>query len=399
MNEITVHVVKYPKRPNLVMRYVDPMTGKQKTKSAGTPRRREAEKVAAKWEAELREGRYNEPSKVTWADFREKYEDEVLSGLAENTYKKVIGVFNMIEDVLSPKRLYDLTAQRLSYWQSELRKGGRAEDTIKGHTAHLVSALRRAVDWGMLPELPKVTVPHRAKKVSLMKGRPLAGEEFERMLSKTVSVVGEAAALSWLYYLRGLWLSGLRLEESLDLYWDRDDRLSVDLSGKLPMLRITGEFEKGHKDRLLPMAPEFAEFLLQTPEHLRKGRVFDPMARKRRAEHLTASRVGRLVTAIGKAAGVVVKREGDKVKYASAQDLRRSFGERWAPRVMPQVLKELMRHESIETTLKYYVGSNAQATADILWEAHSAAGSISGNIAPDGLEFAEHSIDVNALQT
>ena len=34
---------------------------------------------------------------------------------------------------------------------------------------------------------------------------------------------------------------------------------------------------------------------------------------------------------------------------------------------MPQVLQELMRHESIETTLRYYVGRNADLTADSLW--------------------------------
>lgn len=30
---------------------------------------------------------------------------------------------------------------------------------------------------------------------------------------------------------------------------------------------------------------------------------------------------------------------------------------------MPPVLKELMRHESIETTMKFYVGQDAQSTA------------------------------------
>ena len=85
------------------------------------------------------------------------------------------------------------------------------------------------------------------------------------MLAKVESIVGAEAAPSWKHYLRGLWLSGLRLEESLELYWDRDDQLCVDLSGKRPMLRIPGELEKGNQDRLLPMAPEFAEFLLATP--------------------------------------------------------------------------------------------------------------------------------------
>ena len=34
---------------------------------------------------------------------------------------------------------------------------------------------------------------------------------------------------------------------------------------------------------------------------------------------------------------------------------------------MPTDLQQLMRHESIETTLKYYVGRNAEATADAIW--------------------------------
>jgi hypothetical protein len=86
--------------------------------------------------------------------------------------------------------------------------------------------------------------------------------------------VGEAAAASWTHYLEGLWTSGLRLAESLELYWDRDDKLCVDLAGKRPMLRIPAELEKGHKDRHLPIAPEFAEFLLRTPPAERTGSVF-----------------------------------------------------------------------------------------------------------------------------
>jgi len=82
----------------------------------------------------------------------------------------------------------------------------------------------------------------------------------------------------------------------------------------------------------------------------------------------------KVVSEIGKAAGVKVN-EVPKVKFASAHDLRRSFGERWATRVMPNVLQELMRHESIQTTMQYYVGQNAQRTAAILWEAHQQANS------------------------
>jgi integrase len=133
--------------------------------------------------------------------------------------------------------------------------------------------------------------------------------------------------------------------------------------------------KKGHRDRLLPIAPEFAEFLLATPESERMGPVFDPRAKRETARRLLSHRVGELVSEIGKAAGVKVAADAKsgKVKYASAHDLRGSFGERWATRIMPPDLMILMRHESIETTMRFYVGRNAQNTAKTLWEAHKRA--------------------------
>ena len=163
-------------------------------------------------------------------------------------------------------------------------------------------------------------------------------EEFERMLDKVVAVVGDVAAPSWQHYLRGLWTSGLRLGESLDLHWDRPDKLRVDMDGKRPMLHIPAELEKGNKDRLLPMAPEFAEFLAAVPPEERTGPVFKPLTRRgKRPSKWWASRT---VCAVGKKTVVKVdqRTKGNKlvVKYASAHDLRRSFGERWGkPRHAP----------------------------------------------------------------
>lgn len=136
------------------------------------------------------------------------------------------------------------------------------------------------------------------------------------------------------------------------------------------MLRIPAGLEKGHKDRHLTIAPEFAEFLLRTPPAERTGYVFT-IPRRVRGPRLTEHCVGELVSKIGRAAGVKINADPKtgKVKFASAHDLRRSFGERWASRIVPHVLMKLMRHESIETTMKFYVGRNVQATADVLWQA------------------------------
>ncbi len=219
---------------------------------------------------------------------------------------------------------------------------------------------------GLLPSMPKIHMPKRSKGQRMMRGRPITVKEYERMV-KAVPKVRPRDAKHWKRYLEGLWLSGLRLEESLILSWDEDAQISIDLTGKRPRLRIFAEAEKGNRDRLLPITPDFAEFLLTTPEADRQGRVFrlDGIFT---GKPITPRRVGRVVSDIGRRAKVVVNKADGK--YASAHDFRRAFGTRWAQRVMPSVLQKLMRHESIETTLRYYVDLDADEMAEELWKMH-----------------------------
>ena len=52
----------------------------------------------------------------------------------------------------------------------------------------------------------------------------------------------------------------------------------------------------------------------------------------------------------------------------------------------------LMRHEDISTTMRYYVGRNAQVTADVLWADHEArqgdSGNTFGNSSPENVDSA-----------
>jgi integrase len=98
------------------------------------------------------------------------------------------------------------------------------------------------------------------------------------------------------------------------------------------------------------------------------------IARSRRSEtegpgtHIAWDQRPHRETAAG-VRGQKISEIGEKVKYASAHDLRRAFGERWAALIMPAHLQQLMRHQSIETTLRYYVGANAERTAETCWAA------------------------------
>ena len=81
--------------------------------------------------------------------------------------------------------------------------------------------------------------------------------------------------------------------------------------------------------------------------------------------------ISKMLSEIGEASGIVVDEKSGK--FASAHDLRRSFGERWMSRVMPAVLQKLMRHASIETTLKYYAAGQTDEMSKVVWGAFKVA--------------------------
>jgi integrase len=138
------------------------------------------------------------------------------------------------------------------------------------------------------------------------KGRPITLEEIERMLAAVPAVVGNERAAVWTFYLRGLWSSGLRLAESLNLYWDRQDKLHPVKPGRFLMLRIPADLEKGHKDRILPMAPEFAHLLEEVPDAEKHGPIFKLMRIDGRPGRPSVDRVSKIISKIGAAAKVLV---------------------------------------------------------------------------------------------
>jgi integrase len=378
-HRIKVHVRKYSDRHNFLLQWKDPVTARLRTlttnipQSGGRKARDEAAGLAREYEKKLNEDLI--PSNITWERFRTRYEDEHASGLSDGSVAKIGTVMNHVEEILNPTKLQSMTAEAISRFAAGMRKKGLSESTIDGYLGTLEAALNWGVGQGLLPKCPKFPTVQRKKKTKNvpMKGRPITGEEFERMLASTEAVVGPEAAAEWRRFLTALWLGGLRRGEALQLHWDRQDRLHPVFGAHgRPVLRVPGELEKGHTDRLLPLAPEFAMMLMETPEAARKGPVLKLPGISGRTEKRRQESVGKKISEIGEKAGVKVQvhPETGKVKYASAHDLRRAFGERWAALIMPAHLQQLMRHESIETTLRYYVGANAERTADVCWDAY-----------------------------
>jgi integrase len=331
---ITVYVLQQQDRPFLKLEYVDPDTGRRRSKSAKTADPKEAEKARADWEYELNHGLHREPSKMPWETFRQTYEEEKLAGAREATRKKAGYVFDSFEGLAHPRTLGQISERTLSKYTVSLREKGVKPATIQGHLAYLRAALRWAADQKFIPAAPKVAMPKVPKKKII---RKIVAEEFERLLEV-------APDDGWRAFLNTAWYTGMRRNEMLDLHWEDGEKPWVDF--RQNRVWIPAAYNKADADQWLPLHPELVAIL--KPRQQPRGKLFALSASPRE--------VSRKFTRLAKTAGLKI----------SLHDLRRSFGSRYAAAVPAPVLKRLMRHADIKTTLGFYVDVDDQLDEAIL---------------------------------
>lgn len=379
-DRIRVHVMSYGKsRKFLQLRWIDPRTGKWRAKSSGCTKRNDAFRAAAALEAELNGLRFSEDGSMPWATFRGLYQSEHGSSLAVDTRLEIRCILNQFERLRGPTTIRSVDSRSLSLYAADRRKEGTAEDTIAKDLRHIKHALRWAVDQQYLPALPVFPVIKRKRKGRESKGRPITDAEFAVVLAAIPGTAGiePGAVASWEHLLRGLWLSGLRISEAMSLRWEPGNWLSLDASDpQRPKLRIPGTHQKSGEDQLLPLTPDFGQFAVSSTV-ARSGHVFSPLRPSGQRMNAVSDTI-RQICAIGEKSGVVV--DPIRGKTVSAHDLRRSFGARWSVLVMPAVLQELMRHATISTTMKYYVGQSVDRTHDAILQAVANRPDITGDI-------------------
>lgn len=332
-----VKVIYRQQRDEYVLRWKGPKGWRQKSTGLGKgeKNRRLAHRMAAKLEAELAA---NPPVESTeWDTFVDRFTAERLTKLSkhyEATWRSAVA---SLEEFCRPAELADISDSCVQEWQDSLLSNGKSESTVRSYVKHVMASLRWAEKVGMQFQEPKVELPRIGRK---MRGRPITGRELVAMI-RAAKRLRPAEATMWRDYLAGMWHSGLRLQESLDIGWDTTWPIHFDLNRKYPVFLIYKQ--KSGDEQAAPMSPNFADWLRK--RFRKKGPVFELPLRR-------ADSVGKVVTSFGKAAGVTVTRKG---KYASAHDIRRAFATRWAQRLMPAELKAVMRHKDISTTLEYYV--------------------------------------------
>lgn len=344
---IRVYVIDM-KREFYYLQWDDPTTGRRITRSSKCKTRRDAERAALQKEKELAEG-HGVYGRQRWKDFVSRYHMEHLSSLAVRSESKALSVLDSYERRMQPMWLDAINSASISTYAAKLRSDGLREATIAAHLRTLRAALAWAKEKGFIGIVPQMPKIRRAAGGRMAKGRPLSASEFAKMLRATRDVVGENWR-AWVRLQRGLWLSGLRLGEAMQLRWNPGNHPSVDLTGSGWIL-IPASCNKSHRDERLPMTQDFAAWLRRRPE--KAGLVLAPECSENRAT--------KVISAIGAAAKIVTDHATGRT--ATAHDLRRSFAQRWAAHLSVIDLQRLMRHGSIETTRSYYLDADSEGLA------------------------------------
>ena len=157
---------------------------------------------------------------------------------------------------------------------------------------------------------------------------------------------------------KGLWASGLRLNEALALSWDQVDDVAVLRCRGKWSIRFFGEGQKSGADEIVPCTAEFQELLESMPH--REGRVF--------GLDLTTKAAVKIISKIGRRANVLVNAKTGKC--ATAHDFRRGFATKWSTKVMPVELADMMRDE-LATVMKFYVDRPTKDLGEAIARAES----------------------------
>lgn len=340
MRRIKVRVAERNDRDGYFAFWVDPLTGKKRSQKLDSTRLRDAIVEGTRLEDELNVSGGVTPGSHAWDEVVKAAKTQWLAHKSDKYRANMVVVTNHFERIIGhPTDMAAINATIVSRFQNALKKEMKSAASAHTYLKHFRTFLLWARRQGFVSSVPHFAFDRQGKD-SMMRGRPIKKEEYAKIIAECDDpMIGRLITC--------MYLGGLRIGEAVALSWDAPP-FRVDLSGKYPRFVIFSEGQKAGRDEIAPMTPDFADWLKGLPE---------PHAGLVCGCNLDKAWAGRLVAKTCRAAGV----------NATAHDLRRAFGTRWALESKPAVLQRLMRHSSIETTMKYYVQIDADDITELLY--------------------------------
>ncbi len=328
--------------------WLDP-DGKRRSKRVGA--KSMAEKFRLKKETELEHG-IASPRAVTWAKFRQDYNDAILTGMSPHNRLETDRAIKHFERIINPKKLDSVTTQSIDQFRNaRKREKGKAKGsmvsvaTVNKELRHLRAVFNVAAEWQALSRAPKVKMLREPDR-----DPPFVDDAIFAKLYAACDSMGHPIAANytpaewWRALLSFAYLTGWRISEILELR--RDD---VDLAKGTAFL--AAESTKGKRDVRIELSPVLSG-------HLRTILSFEPLV-------FCWPHGRRLLwsdfTALKAAA---------EVEFPGAfHRLRFGFANANVDNVPADVLQRLMRHKASATTQGYINKARrmqTQGTADRL---------------------------------
>jgi len=339
----------------------DPLTGRRRRVNLTTSTRREAEREEARLRHEVATGIDIEPSKITLAEYLNRWLESMRPNLGPRTFERYAGLMRrQVIPRIGSVHLAKLRPLHVQQLYAKLRENGRADgrgglaDKSLLQTHRILSeALKHAVGLQLVHQ--NVCQMVKAPQVRRKEVRTLSPDETRTLVDAATaddSVYGDAIVLAV--------HTGMRLGELLGLKWEDvkpdQERLTVRRSLQhLDKNRVVFQHPKTPKSRRsMPLGPT----ALETLKRLRRRQMEERLKvgpRYKEQGLVLASAVGtpispanvrRAFERILKAAGV------ERIRF---HDLRHTHASLLLARgIHPKVVSERLGHASIAITLDTY---------------------------------------------
>jgi len=348
-------------RDGYVMKWRDAAgTDRQRRCGGKTQRARETERK--RLESDLN----SRSLELSWNAFWSHIESDHLSDLSRKHRTKCKTMFDRLAAAAKVKGIPDLRCIEICpalilEVETRMRKSGIERATIDSNMASLWSMITWGQDYGLIPEFrrPRKRKGKKSKQTTKAKGRSLAGEEIERLkVAIPACCRSTEPAQPFIDAIDAMRLIGMRLSEVWMFSWEPRDGAHhpVRLHTSNASIEFSSE-QKSGKSQQVPLTNEAIEWLRE----LEKNRDMDTWVcrtRGTRGPHKTCDRLGRVISAAGKLARIVVKRwdkpDGSKIKYASSHDLRRTFATNLHRDLTISERVKMTRHADAQTLLDHY---------------------------------------------
>ena len=315
----------YPNRPlqasdrnSFVLKFYCPIIRKRVRKNCGTRDRREARRVLQECRERLLNGQYiesggaitanqakatlfksvpaqnnsasanNTERSLNWQECYDRYRQ-----FRKSRTRKPRSLVDAVSRLQIAERVFEadreerklpeglfirecLSLERLEFLQERLLDGDecrydrRSPNTVNSMLASVMAFAHHCEQRGWIAVVPKL---QKLEVEEVMKGRPITGEEFERMLDATPKIVGQSVAASWQLALRILWESGFRVGDLMNFSWDDERHIHpvwTNRKGQHATI-IVPSSQKNGRVQEIPLLPGLNAVLMSVPEKDRTG--------------------------------------------------------------------------------------------------------------------------------